>query len=271
MNKLTYISILEECRNEVIDKRLNGISINDIAKQYNVSRDTVNYFMRKHEVITRQYRNTNEDVKRNVLEKTNGRFVYLSGYKNKESRIRIRCNKCGCESELTYHHLTTAKSKCRYCDSKEIERKTKRIQKERAKIIKAWNRPSGKQMTMRVCKECGAVFIDSRKGYCSDKCKRKRINRNKDNRLNKANVIDRDITLTKLYQRDNGKCYLCGIVCDWNDKIIDDNGAVIVGATYPTIEHIQPLSKGGLHKWDNVKISCKKCNELKGNTPPIAL
>lgn len=214
-------------------------------------------------------KNTELEVSKRVHEKTKGRYEYIEGYKTKESRIRVRCTECGNVSELTYHHITTAKSVCRYCEDN--AKRSKEIEDERNKIIKIWGRPQGKQMAMKVCKECGSMFVGGRRNYCSDKCKRKRINRNKDHRLNNDNVIDRDITLTKLYQRDNGRCYLCGIVCDWDDKIIDDNGTVIVGSKYPTIEHIQPLSKGGLHKWDNVKISCKKCNELKGNTPPIAL
>ena len=272
MSNLTYISILEECKNEVIDKRLNGTPINEIAKHYNVPRDTVTYFMRKHKLNTRNYRNTNEDVKRKVLEGTNGYFEYVSGYVNRESVIVVRCTKCGEQVKRTYHYLTTyGNNSCQRC--LERARNRKRIEKERIKIIKSWDTAKGKQVSFSACLECGRLFVPQHGStkICSTACKHKRVNRWKDKRLNKRNIVDRDITLTKLYQRDKGKCYLCGIVCDWNDKIIDDNGAVIVGATYPTIEHIQPLSKGGLHKWDNVKISCKKCNEMKGSSPPIVL
>jgi 5-methylcytosine-specific restriction endonuclease McrA len=32
-----------------------------------------------------------------------------------------------------------------------------------------------------------------------------------------------------------------------------------------TIDHIIPLSKGGAHTFDNVRIACWRCNLVKGN------
>lgn len=32
------------------------------------------------------------------------------------------------------------------------------------------------------------------------------------------------------------------------------------GPDYPTIDHVIPLSKGGSHTWDNVKVACGECN-----------
>lgn len=271
--KDTFIGILEENIESVKQERLSGKSLNEIANQYGVTRDTVNYFARKHQTFIREYRNTDEEVRRKIDEKTNGRFVYISGYKTKESKIRVMCNECGKESELTFHHMTTARSKCIHCYNKKIEenRERKRLQKERERIIKIWDKVKGKQISFNVCIECGSVFLGSGRKYCSNKCRKKRTNRNKDNRLNIYNIVDKDITLTKLYQRDNGICYVCGIKCDWEDKITDDKGTVIVGSNYPTIEHIKPISSGGLHSWDNVKIACKKCNEKKSNIPLVAI
>lgn len=80
----------------------------------------------------------------------------------------------------------------------------------------------------------------------------------------KTQLIDKDITLKKVYQKSNGICYLCNTLTDFNDSEWKD-GAFIVGEKYPTIEHIIPLSKGGLHSWDNVKCACFKCNTMKGS------
>ncbi|MBD8028157.1 HNH endonuclease [Ureibacillus sp. Re31] len=76
--------------------------------------------------------------------------------------------------------------------------------------------------------------------------------------------FDSTISLEKLYRKANGKCYICNCQCDYNDYKVDGD-SFIVGETYPTIEHVIPLSKGGSHSWDNVKLACWKCNTLKGD------
>jgi 5-methylcytosine-specific restriction endonuclease McrA len=53
--------------------------------------------------------------------------------------------------------------------------------------------------------------------------------------------------------------------CNWEDKVITDDGHTIVGKSYPSIEHVIPLSKGGKHSWNNVKLACMECNTLKGD------
>ena len=77
-------------------------------------------------------------------------------------------------------------------------------------------------------------------------------------------MVDPDITIQKLYRRDNGICYLCGGLCDWNDKEIREN-TIVCGNQYPSIDHVMPLSKGGLHSWDNVRLAHRICNSLKSD------
>ena len=77
--------------------------------------------------------------------------------------------------------------------------------------------------------------------------------------------MDRDITLQKLFNKYDGICYLCGKECDFNDKVITEEGYTIVGKTYPSIEHIIPISKNGLHSWDNVNLAHHYCNSIKSD------
>jgi 5-methylcytosine-specific restriction endonuclease McrA len=77
-------------------------------------------------------------------------------------------------------------------------------------------------------------------------------------------MVDKGITLEKLFRRDRGQCYICGGICDWNDFSIKDN-AFIAGQTYPSIDHVKPLAKGGEHSWDNVKLAHFVCNSLKSD------
>lgn len=112
----------------------------------------------------------------------------------------------------------------------------------------------------RRCAECGKWFMPSgtrRRLYCSEECARKADNRRHDKRLRKNGKADMTITLTKLYMRDGGVCQICGKHIDFDrDSNSDD---------YPSIDHIKPLSRGGLHIWDNVQLACRRCNALKGD------
>ena len=80
----------------------------------------------------------------------------------------------------------------------------------------------------------------------------------------KAVEFDKDITLEKLYNRDNGICAICGGRCNYENYIFKDT-TFIAGNTYPSIDHIKPLSKGGSHTWDNIQLAHKQCNSIKSN------
>lgn len=118
----------------------------------------------------------------------------------------------------------------------------------------------------RKCKWCGNYFtVNNRhnlKVCCSSLCSKKYQNHKKqvkkDYRFNlaKKNGKYEDITLAKLYKRDNGKCYICGKHLILNDKYNRPDA--------PTIEHVVPISKGGTNTWSNVKLACRECNVKKG-------
>lgn len=82
--------------------------------------------------------------------------------------------------------------------------------------------------------------------------------------LKKNGKIHWDISIKRLMKRDKGICYLCGENCNLNNYITLDNGTIVTGESYPSIEHIIPVSKGGTHTWDNVKVAHRKCNSEKG-------
>ena len=112
------------------------------------------------------------------------------------------------------------------------------------------------------CACCGKKFIGMRKKrYCSDKCSNYAYKQIYKKRISKTKNPDRSINLIKLYKRDKGICQICGkqinFDCDYNSK------------DYPSIDHIKPLSRGGLHTWDNVQLSCRGCNIHKGNNLKI--
>lgn len=113
------------------------------------------------------------------------------------------------------------------------------------------------------CVVCGSQYetYNPAQKTCCTKCSRKLANARKQNRIPKEQMIDSDITLEALYRRDSGVCYLCGKQCDWDDK--DGNK---VGPSYPSIDHLIPVARGGLHSWSNVRLAHFKCNADKSDT-----
>lgn len=138
--------------------------------------------------------------------------------------------------------------------------------KETRKIERLWHKRI--HTVERVCNVCGRVFycLDNEDNKtCSSKCSKKLRYARLNKRIPKAQMVDRDITLEKLYRRDNGKCYLCGITCSYDDWKTSPNGNKYPGDTYPEIEHVIPISRGGMHSWNNVRLACRKCNSNKSD------
>ena len=152
---------------------------------------------------------------------------------------------------------------------KELER-----QKEETARIKEAERKA--KIKTKVCTECGETFETIRPNQltCSKECSRLRKNRlrrhYKEKRYNETNLIDKDITVKVLYKRDKGICYICGGKCDFKDHT-QINGHFTAGPNYPSIDHIIPIARGGMHAWDNVKLAHHHCNSMKSDILPSEL
>lgn len=136
-------------------------------------------------------------------------------------------------------------------------------------IRKKKHRVNTVQIEFRTCDECNALFFcseHSNQRFCSSSCQRSAGHRRNDSirRARKYNaLIDRDITLEAVAEKDNDICYLCGEKVDWFDyKIIGGKKCAL--GDYPSIDHVLALSKGGNHSWDNVRLAHCKCNASKG-------
>lgn len=122
----------------------------------------------------------------------------------------------------------------------------------------------------KVCICCGKTFYTYKQSVnsCSAECvkahRKERKNEKAKNRRYKLITVDKDITLKGVALRDNQECQLCGGVVDWNDYEII-NGNMKCGSNYPSIDHIVPISLGGMHSWGNVQLAHMICNSRKGN------
>lgn len=163
---------------------------------------------------------------------------------------------------------------CQHCGNSYIGTKIKYCSDECViEVRKIRNREKVRELNKTVdveksCKNCGNNFKTKihTKITCSKKCSRRWEKRKKNQRLNKLNIVDNDITLESLYKRDLGICYICGLKCNWDDYIKNENN-YIVGNNYPSVDHLNPLSLGGLHAWNNIKLAHHKCNRLKSDEP----
>ena len=103
------------------------------------------------------------------------------------------------------------------------------------------------------CNESVKILCDGRllKAYewCPD-CKE--VHKQKDWEVRWFNHRLRLFSKKDIFARDGYRCYICK----------EDLGLVSKEAT---LDHVLPLSRGGLSTFDNMKLCCKNCNNLKGD------
>ncbi len=155
-----------------------------------------------------------------------------------------------------------------------MEEERARLQAEKAKVLaenrakKEAEKQARKEYWQnyheaRICANCGKTFVSNfpTKKYCSDKCAN---HYRKVKRRYKTITVDKNISIEGVALRDKNVCQLCGQLVDWDDYEVIDS-VVICGNNYPSIDHIIPISLGGVHAWDNVQLAHRVCNSCKSN------
>ena len=169
----------------------------------------------------------------------------------------VRCCNCGAEKTVKGLHNITDCVACLRTQKKQLEEQSK----------------------YKECVICGAMFKPQRSTalYCSERCskvayrqrhidtvrERQRTNKRlREARATHNGKVDYSITLARLIERDNHICQLCGREVDESDYVYQGD-IFIAGNDYPSIDHIKPLSKGGVHQWNNVQLAHRLCNSIK--------
>lgn len=243
--------------------------------------------------------NTCKQCGKEFIKKKNGAKVkYCSDkcykdYRREYNRIRMReanppkpdvvkeCEWCG----QAYTVPARNASQSRYCSNeckqayyghKPMEEYLKELERQKEETARIKEAERKARIKTKVCTECGETFETIRPNQltCSKECSRLRRNRlswqiNQE-RYNDTNLIDKDITVKVLYKRDKGICYICGGKCDFKDHT-QINGHFTAGPNYPSIDHIIPIARGGMHAWDNVKLAHHCCNSMKSDVLPSEL
>ena len=269
----------------MLDLRRSGQGYGTIAKQLGIDKNQVIWICRKNGVsgFIAEDNKLTEATVADIVSRSG--FDYVGGYQMMKKPITVRCRVCGRTFDRQAHVFRDVangtwknKNECPLCRQDRIaESRRERSEKKEhdARIIAEFRAESKaalislqlvERLATRVCRNCGNEYCIettgyNSKSYCSEKCMKRWAMRIKnDRRLKrmKRRVHDNDITLEKLFNNSNGICYLCGKPCDWDD-IVNGNA----GDSYPSIDHVIPLSKGGTHTWDNVKLAHRSCNLVK--------
>lgn len=216
-----------------------------------------------------------EDKCREIISEKTPWFEYVSGYTDMNCRVLVKCKLCGYIDSRPFNSLRHGNGTCQNCKKVEAEKKEKeRQERQEAQKRQAQQKREQKENDLAErtrtakCEECGNIFKTrrTRQVCCSDECSKKRANRKtshkKDARIAIDKRIDKDITVKKLYARDNGVCWICGEKCNDEDFSIV-NGTIVCGNTYPSIDHVVPICDGGRDAWDNVRLAHRWCNSAR--------
>lgn len=206
---------------------------------------------------------------------------YAGNYTGADGRVDLRCKQCGTIFNRSMISVRKGHCACPDCTKRkadeasaareEVERikaeEKERKRKEREAKAQERKAEEERKRTEREhpCPVCGT--ITHRPKFCSNECYRKTVNQRGELRrrnLIKSALIDKDISVDGLYRRDKGICALCGKPCNLEDYTMLD-GIKICGDWYPSVDHIIPLAKGGLHSWDNVQLAHRRCNWEKSD------
>lgn len=194
-------------------------------------------------------------------------------------RVQIKTSRCGwCDTEVTTTSSAPRKycstlcaghgsalvtttpipwHPCEWCGHWFINRLGRRKYCSEACLrITEQRRSKASPIEYGACIECAGVFVRraGRLGkYCSLKCSRRARKRNRRHRKRAgATPGGPVITTALLAERDGPNCHVCRRRLKW--------GGDPESPTYPSIDHLVPLSEGGAHTLANTAVACRRCN-----------
>jgi hypothetical protein len=166
-----------------------------------------------------------------------------------ENAHRKVCPKCGKEFQTNTLQRIYCSAECMY---------NARLKVLRDEYAEAY------QPRSFVCSECGkpvtTVLGDTHKVYCSTACAKRAENR-EHRRVRKEQMqraFVEPVGLKTTYRTHQGWCAICGLPVPPTTESSNQWAA--------TVDHITPLSKGGLHKKSNCQLAHRLCNSLKQDT-----
>lgn len=155
------------------------------------------------------------------------------GYSSDNKKSLSNHLRFGCKHNLNWHKQDYIKRK-----EYHLKRSKKRYEEKKEEINKKRRERYAKNPDKE--KKVIQLYTSTSKG----KAMRKAIWHRYRSQKSKGNVTTYQL---QLLLNNNKTCKLC------------------LSSEYLEIDHIKPLSKGGLHLIENLQILCRKCNRSKGN------
>ena len=180
---------------------------------------------------------------------------------------RVFCDEqCACEwksihyASANHKPFEESRQRTRAKEAIEAEAARKRAEeREVARLIKPGNSKTPGYFTCTICKKTQWVDQHSQKRFCSDRCRRKspkaKLSRRNRRHKIRSKALSQPICLDELMKKHRNRCKQCNTLCVQPEGYNHSNEG--------TIDHIMPLSKGGLHLWNNVQLLCRQCNSAK--------
>ena len=246
--------ISEKKKVKIRGLRKEGLSYEKIAKRVDSSRETVRRICdpkvrEKEKVCAAKYRARHKEEKRIYDAKR-----YTKWYKENKKKILAH------QAEYRKGHKEEVAARhARYRKGHKAERKLQHAKyyKENRKKILAQSAKYREENKEKIRK-----YWSSPRGLA--------IGRNNQHRRRELKKNGDGLTLEeyeRIWKGQDGKCAYCGQPMI---RYKDIEGTLFQktvprsGSNYCNVDHIVPLSEGGLHESSNVVLACRKCNIEKG-------
>lgn len=186
---------------------------------------------------------------------------------------------CSRKCRIDDHTARTSKeaaarrrSECKVCPECGVEFIAKNTTKQKYCSSECGNRHNGPDSKTKTCSVAGCCRPVRARGVCGMHYKRllraegklrdpwderRRKNYEKRRARKNSNGPVEDFTNLDIYERDKWHCGICGLKVDEDLAYPDPMSA--------SLDHIVPLSKGGMHTRKNVQLAHLRCNVSKGD------
>lgn len=170
------------------------------------------------------------------------------GHKARKNKVKTerQCVTCSKPFATAFDHQRFCSTVCRLAD----------------RFVRVYGERSKPTQYTSTCAWCNEAIVKDTPFYhpthyhrdCAKKAERARYRLKTIKRQGASTGIR--ISVDELAERDGFICYLCNGQVDMTVPRLSPNGA--------TVDHIVPISRGGLDTLENIKLTHWKCNRAKG-------